>query len=409
MTNIDHRSNNDVSSEMVVDGETSSYDGNGNGLLLLLKLPRYSAVLLDGVSQVLQSEVVADGGAGGVMGITGLDTTNGNGFHLCTVTPPHPTIKKDGSNQNSAAPPHATGLILTAAAAGEGHGEHSNSNHNHTSLMSKDDNITLLAAREFDMYTEELSPTDMSDQVHQSGDLMEAIQRRSNATVMSCLCPYALFMQTNNSTNTNSTNTSHQSHPPQAQQPCPPSHESSVSTIKQWHQQTNYISTALLHKRGLQHGSKVVPGGGGSLLVADTTDEEAVDVAVTSQPQTQTTQEPDGIALIYPPIPCLDVGKESSISMGTMMRHTGTKLFFQSMAPQERTELFVQAANSSDSDNDNDDHRSVGTTLLGRVLTQYYNHRWEELLGDIQLSFVLFLHVHCLSSLEHWYVQYVIT
>ena len=41
-------------------------------------------------------------------------------------------------------------------------------------------------------------------------------------------------------------------------------------------------------------------------------------------------------------------------------------------------------------------------SCLTFILQRYYNQCWQRLLGDIQLSFILFLHFQCFASLEHW-------
>lgn len=40
--------------------------------------------------------------------------------------------------------------------------------------------------------------------------------------------------------------------------------------------------------------------------------------------------------------------------------------------------------------------------VLRRVLESCHVNSWRTLLGDIQLSFLVFLNLHCLASLEHW-------
>jgi A1 cistron-splicing factor AAR2 len=39
---------------------------------------------------------------------------------------------------------------------------------------------------------------------------------------------------------------------------------------------------------------------------------------------------------------------------------------------------------------------------MEHVLKTYYNDKWKDMLGDVQFSYVLFLNLHCFSSLEHW-------
>ena len=39
---------------------------------------------------------------------------------------------------------------------------------------------------------------------------------------------------------------------------------------------------------------------------------------------------------------------------------------------------------------------------LRYVMERYHDNNWRTLLGDLQLSFVVFLNLHCLASMEHW-------
>ena len=133
-----------------------------------------------------------------------------------------------------------------------------------------------------------------------------------------------------------------------------------------WKTQTNFISQKLLDKRGLDHGDKVVPS-----CYDDDMDNFASSTAL------------DGKPLVYPPIPVLD-----DKSMLKRTSHVGTKRFLARLSPADRTALFL------------DDHPA--DRALSNVIARYYDNNWEELLGDIQLSYVMFLHIHCLASLEHW-------
>ena len=136
-----------------------------------------------------------------------------------------------------------------------------------------------------------------------------------------------------------------------------------------WGKLTCFISERLLSKRGIQNGSKIVPGsyGEGNSL-------------------TETTANPvieDGSSARYPPIPVLDGRKSARQS-----RHEGAKQFLAVLTPSDRTSLFL--------------HENPNNLVMETLLKQQFDSRWQDLLGDIQLSYILFLHLQCLSSLEHW-------
>lgn len=134
-----------------------------------------------------------------------------------------------------------------------------------------------------------------------------------------------------------------------------------------WMHQTNYISLSLLKQRGLESGDKIVPGS----YEPDNFNEK------------EKTLQLDGASVSYPPIPFVD----SEVAKKT--RHVGTKRYLALLSPHERTALFVSDIPAN--------------LVLQHILKQYYSDNWMDLLGDVQLSFVLFLHLQCLSSLEHWY------
>ena len=140
----------------------------------------------------------------------------------------------------------------------------------------------------------------------------------------------------------------------------------SSSQIDAWKKQTSFVSTRLLDKRSLGHGDKIVPG-----CYADDADASAAPKPV------------DGKPVYYPPIPYLD-----NTNKLKRTRHVGTKRYLAQLSPSDRTTLFT------------DDHPA--DRALTDILSRYYDNKWEDLLGDIQLSYTLLLHIHCLASLEHW-------
>jgi hypothetical protein len=139
----------------------------------------------------------------------------------------------------------------------------------------------------------------------------------------------------------------------------------SVSQIDYWKTKTSFVSARLLDKRSLGHGDKIVPG-----CYADD-----IDVAP--------PKPVDGKPVDYPPIPYLDDANKLRRT-----RHVGTKRYLAQLSPSDRTTLFL------------DDHPA--DRVLTDILSRYYDSKWEDLLGDIQLSYTLLFQIHCLASLEHW-------
>ena len=99
----------------------------------------------------------------------------------------------------------------------------------------------------------------------------------------------------------------------------------------------------------------------------------------------------DGHSLSYPPIPHIDTSQSHRINS-----HSGTKRFLASLSPSDRTTLFFTTTSNNLEDNDD--------MIFEKVLTIHYDGSWETLLGQFQLSFIIFLCCSCLASLEHWYV-----
>ena len=135
-----------------------------------------------------------------------------------------------------------------------------------------------------------------------------------------------------------------------------------------WGKLTSCISERLLTERGIQNGSKIVAGCYGE-------DDKLAG--------TGTNSVEDGASVVYPAIPVMDSRKSARHS-----QHEGTKRFLSTLSPSDRTSLFL--------------HENSHNFVMETVLKQQFGGRWQDLLGDLQLSYILFLHLQCLSSLEHW-------
>ena len=150
-----------------------------------------------------------------------------------------------------------------------------------------------------------------------------------------------------------------------------------------WTQTTRYIcSSNILQLRNLHSGDKIVPG-------AYQEEEQVGDATNTT---TTASVQNDGKSISYPPIPVLDPTKELH-----KHKHAGTQRFLAKLPPPERTQLFLRQEDKQDQD-----LPSSSSTLLQHLLMHYYQNSYQALLGDVQLSFVLFLQLQCLHSLNHW-------
>lgn len=144
-----------------------------------------------------------------------------------------------------------------------------------------------------------------------------------------------------------------------------------------WNNLTKFVSQRLLRRRGIENGDKLVPG-------SYSNDDEADPKAANSIHKATTTAAIiDGTSIIYPPIPVLN---QSLLTRHT--KHAGTKLFLKELAPTTRTAFFIDT--------------SPASLVLKHLLTIEYGNQFECLLGDLQLSYVLFLNLHCYTSFIHW-------
>ena len=148
----------------------------------------------------------------------------------------------------------------------------------------------------------------------------------------------------------------------------------SIDQATQWKDRTCHITKQLLLDRGMQHGDKVVPG---------TFQEEQNQELNQNKPiPTDNRVSVDGRSLVYPNIPVVTRDKIQC------QKHAGTKAYLQELSPEERTALFLQP--------------NPSTHVFQHILARYYHQDWKLLLGDIQLSYIIFLHLQCFASLEHW-------
>lgn len=148
-----------------------------------------------------------------------------------------------------------------------------------------------------------------------------------------------------------------------------------------WKQLTAYITPSLLKIRGLVslgescNCVKVVPG-----IVPD--DGDAANNSMQATPATTTD---DAVSIQYPPVPVFPTHETSFRALS----HEGTKSFLRSLPPGERTD-FMLRARTGDTAND------LALEYLLKSITN------DNLLADVQLSFIFFWQLQCYASLTHW-------
>ncbi len=310
------------------------------GTVALLDLPPGSSLSVDGSTQIIRRE--------DFVGIYGVPPS---GFHLVVVSsaggPATNNIGTDnddvvqGSQTTISTPSalHTTGFVLMRNASDGDNDDVSNHGEG------------WIVVRRYDPQTEEIcsSPTDGIT----CSNLQRSIQDGSIGPQR--VVPYHRFIE-------NQMN-------PDA-----------------WNVITSFISSSLLQMRGIASGEKIVPG-----AYEEDFDDEKRNVAsddgeksgkdIKARVPAESTPR-DGISICYPPMPCIEGSHIARTG------HGGTKRYLSHLSPSDRTALFLDT--------------EPGTKVLDTVLRTYYDGSWEKLVGDVQLSFLLFLQLGCLSSFEHW-------
>lgn len=318
----------------------SSPPKKSNGIIALLDLPSKTHVAIDGIHQIIQRD-----------DFVGVSHVPNHQFHLIILRPSsefHPN-KGTMSNHGNISP--SMGLIV----------------------FQNDDNTKnnpWIVARRYDPFTEEISSQKESVDHVTCLNLIRAVN--TNAIPANRVVPYSIFLQ--GSTPSSSTAASFAGVPLE-------------DTLQNWEGLTSFITPQLLKKRNLKHGEKVVPGcyEDDSIPLHDR--KESSNPPPT-QNDTHIERTHDGVEVQYPPIPCISNMKDKRLFFKS--QHFGTTKYLENLTPSERTSLYLQ--------------RNSGTTypILDHILLQYYNAKWQHLMGDLQLSFLLFLQLGCLSSLTHW-------
>jgi hypothetical protein len=371
------------------DNDNDNDNNKNDGLVIaIIDFPKGGTFGLDGQNIILKT----NNNNSGFIGVK--DVPSNNTFHLVTCNSNGGTNKNDNNNDNSNNNNNNNNTVNTAVTVGfvifgDG-GRRSNNN----SLNDVDVHDHHHLIRRYDPQTEEVASNEISavDEITKR-NLIQQIPRMSlDPSRSSSVLHYNQIIGSNNN--------------------------------KIWNEQTRYINESsellLTTIRGLLSGNKIVPGCyDPENEIEIEIEEEEVDDEDTTKKTTQkkkkkttTTKIVDGRSLTYPPIPVID-RKLSLAAHAT--KHTGTKRFLSRLHPSERTRLFLLSSSSStstssatatssssSSSNNNTNNSSTNFIWLERILCDYYHNSWKALLGDLQLSYLLFLHLGCYSSLDHW-------
>ncbi len=331
---------------------TSKASSDLGGTIALLNLPAYTSLSLDAsASQTLKNEE-------DLLVIT--DIFPSNGVHLLVVKGGANNNGGTGSsaneNSNAAMLQHSIGILIF---------QPSRVDELKLSMKINSDNEEerddWFIARKFDKRTEEISSELLDQQSYEN--LKRSVRGRgdgaNNIIDRRKIIPHAQLFLNGASANVGNCNQTH--------------HEIWSKYL------TNFISMDVLSKHELSgRGDKIVPG-------AFTEKEDEMNIDEGTRSNNNEIQElEDGRSLEYPPIPHIN---ESYSIQG----HQGTRRYLANLTPIERTKLFL---GSSEGDKNG--------TIFEQVLSKYYDGKWKVLLGQFQLSFVVFLCCSCLSSLEHW-------
>ncbi len=300
-----------------------------------------------------------------------------DGFHLLT------TMMNSDDNDRSGGAMHSVGLLILF----NGNGDDSNN----------------FVGRKFDHRTEELSPEPL-DEVTKN-NLVKAIENKN--VDLTRVIPHVQFVASSlanvhdRGQNQNQVDQTWRTH------------------------LTNFITGRVLNKHHLTgNGDKIIPGSytceeddGNDFMNTKPNSQDCGDQLekkgkVSSSNSTKIVEE-DGTTMQYPPIPCLLIpdrkddkkgGKtKARIYHGLVQHHIGTRRYLAMLEPNQRTVLFTSIGPNGDVDDD-DTFKSLSPPdiVFNDILHRYYDDQWEILLGDLQLSFAVFICCSCLSSLEHW-------
>lgn len=403
------------------------------GCIVLLDVPPGSAIALDGVTRVTPSlpsssfdrglwiidDVPTSLSHHSSMVENGNNKDDDNDFHLLVVRPGTPATTNgnnnfdnvnDGGGFRRALP---IGFILTSSPSSL------------STSTASDFGYDWVFARKYDRYTEEMSNEQNVDDLTLRNVLLAKMDDRGDGgrgELKHIAIPYERFMMMNSP-----------SLPPSTELSSSLKHhfddkdENDTRTLPTWKSRTSMINSRFLQVcHGISHGSKIVPSAYGN---GDHDHDDVGQDIMSAMKNDNSKYCPDGMAISYPPIPCID----PSIDARRLVRHSGTRSYLSALSPEERTRLLFFDNNS---DKINSSHAvgypkltgdaeswnsvrcdSAGEYVWKDVLYRYYGtngkgnkaydgRRLSEserhFLADIELSFILLLHLECQSSLEFW-------
>lgn len=170
---------------------------------------------------------------------------------------------------------------------------------------------------------------------------------------------------------------------------------------------TNYISLEVLNRHSLTgKGDEIIPSSYTAAAAAagpSPWNDDHIVSALGGSSAASVTDHPDGKVLQYVPIPIPPWttiqrrGPERESAVASIHRHEGTKRYLATLSPQERTAFFFLNVHRQPQQ-----QQQAADRLVVYILKGSYGSKWENFIGEFQLSFVLFLCCSCLSSLEHW-------
>eukprot|EP00979_Chaetoceros_neogracilis_P011858 scaffold3011_cov133-Chaetoceros_neogracile.AAC.7 len=341
------------------------------GTVALLKLPIHTTISLDGSgSHTLRKDE-------DILVIRDIPI----GFHLFTLKAGNATRKNANETSLSMAMP--IGLAV---------------------LFSCDPNCDYFVAREYNRHTEELSTEmdpitllnlknsmmnhsnefiDASKMIHYSN--FTANQGRDSADVSlsadgGVICPGAVY--------------------PDTQGP----RIIHAASINIWTAYlTQYISNKVLMRHSLTgSGDKIIPGAYSLDKHEDyiINDNNASVNANANANTNASGHDQDGLTMKYMPIPAIDI-VDAKLQTMKAQTHSGTRRYLASLSPSQRTAFFMNPRDTP-YQQQCQHHQRPADALFKKILKDYYNNQWKVLIGEMQLSFCVFIKCSCLKSLEHW-------
>eukprot|EP00984_Skeletonema_dohrnii_P027708 scaffold17342_cov112-Skeletonema_dohrnii-CCMP3373.AAC.1 len=358
--------------------------GSNGGCIILLDVPPGSSITVDGITRLTPSSPSLPNSSStglspspfhhnGVLVISGIPTSSSDDqFHLLIVRCGS-TNKQNQRDCDIRTLP--IGFILTNP-----------SSHMHT---TNELGCDWIFARRYDPQTEEISNHPIDELT--LNNLLLAMRRGGELATAggmlmggNFIMSYDQFMQTPATSDGSSDNTNGMG-----------------VSISSWGARTSCINSSYLqHRHDFTHGDKIVPSSYDQEQDNDIQNRSTTSSCSNDNQSAQQAQDDiDGKQISYPQIPCID----PSINARRLTQHAGTRSYLSKLSPEIRTKLLLGRGG--------DDSFHVGAYVWNGILSRVYNSsrssgggngKEHDFLGDIQLSFLMFLFLECHTSLEHW-------